>query len=498
MPGSGLDVTGATLAELGLHQAPDPEIRSSGICLNSGGAESGFLFAALPGSNRHGAEFAGEALDRGAVAILTDQCGAGIVANSLAGTKAQLVVVENPHAELARVAARWFAAAPATAVAVTGTNGKTSVVSMCRQIWQLLGRNAVSCGTLGIEGVYSARLQHTTPDPVTLHRHLAGMAAQGVSHVALEASSHGLAQYRLDGVALSAAAFTNLTHDHLDYHVDEKSYFNAKAGLFDRVLDPGAAAVICTGSPYGTDMAAIAAARGQRVLTIGGTGADIEMLAQRAAGTGQSVRFSWEGGQHQISLGLIGEFQAWNLLTAVGLVIAAGEDPEAVIAVLDQIRPVPGRMQLAARRENGAAVFVDYAHTPDALQASLSALRQHCLGRLVVLFGAGGDRDRKKRPAMGGVAQTEADAVIITDDNPRNEDPASIRSEILGACRDCLEVGDRAEAILRGVAMLGPGDVLLVAGKGHESGQEIAGVTHPFDDVEQASMAAHILDGQGA
>ena len=488
----------ATLASLGLTGAPNPEFGVAGIAASSQAAAPGFLFAALPGTNAHGAEFATDAVERGASAILTDAAGKRIAAKTFIGSGVQLIEVEEPRAALSRAAALWFGAAPETVVAVTGTNGKTSVVSMCRQIWHRLGRHASSSGTLGIEGAFSARLAHTTPDPITLHRRLAEMAAADVTHVAMEASSHGLAQNRLDGVALTAAAFTNLTHDHLDYHESEDAYFAAKAGIFDRVLPPDGTAVICVNGSRGREMADVAFRRGQRVITVGGAGSDIELKAQQLTGSGQLLRFSWNGRRHQVALALIGGFQAWNILTAAGLTIAAGEDSEAVFSVLDRIGAARGRLQLAARRRNGAVVFVDYAHTPDALQASLTSLRQHFVGNLVVLFGAGGDRDRQKRPVMGQVASRHADAVIVTDDNPRTEDPADIRSQIMSRCPDAVEIGDRAEAIVRGVELLGPGDVLLVAGKGHESGQEVAGAIHPFDDLEQASIAVNALDGSGA
>ena len=324
------------------------------------------------------------------------------------------------------------------------------------------------------------------------------MAAAGVTHVAMEASSHGLAQNRLDGVVLTAAAFTNLTRDHLDYHRSEDEYFTAKAGLFDRILPPDGTAVICVNSKRGRDMADVALRRGQRIITVGGAGSDIELKAQQLTSAGQLLQFAWNGRRHQAALGLIGGFQAWNILMAAGLTVAAGEDSETVFSILNRISAARGRLQLAARRRNGAVVFVDYAHTPDALQASLTSLRQHFVGNLVVLFGAGGDRDRGKRPVMGQVASRHADAVIVTDDNPRTEDPAAIRSQILSRCPNAVEIGDRAEAIVRGVELLGPGDVLLVAGKGHESGQEVAGTIHPFDDLEQASIAVNALDGGGA
>lgn len=373
----------ATLASLGLTSAQNPEFAVAGIAVCSQMAASGFLFVALPGINAHGAEFAAEAVERGASAVLTDAAGRRIAAETLIGKDVQLIEVEKPRAALSRAAALWFDAAPETVVAVTGTNGKTSVVSMCRQIWHHLGCHAASLGTLGIEGAFSARLSRTTPDPITLHQRLAEMAAADVTHVAMEASSHGLAQNRLDGVKLTAAAFTNLTHDHLDYHETEDEYFAAKAGIFDSVLPPDGTAVICVNGSRGREMANVALRRRQRVISVGGAGTDIELKAQQLTSSGQILQFSWHGRRHQTALGLFGGFQAWNILTAAGLAIASGEDSEAVFSVLDRISAARGRLQLAARRRNGAAVFVDYAHSPDALRASLTSLRHHFVGNLV-------------------------------------------------------------------------------------------------------------------
>ncbi len=488
----------ASLAELGLGRTGCPDFSVSGLSSSSRTVVRGELFAALPGSRCHGARFVEDAAERGAAAVLTDSEGQMIAADRADQAGLPLVVVDNPRAALAVAASRWFGKGPDTVAAVTGTNGKTSVVSICQQIWQLNGRAAASFGTLGVQGAWSARLNHTTPDPITLHRRLAQSAAAGVTHVAMEASSHGLTQHRLDGAQLCAAAFTNLTHDHLDYHGSKEAYFNAKAGLFDRVLPRGRTAVICMLSGAGAEMAEVAAKRGQRVISVGGRGSSLALLQQQFTRGGQLLRFSWDGRIYESALGLIGGFQAWNALTAAGLAIAAGEDPDRVFSSISDVAPVRGRLQLAAKRQNGAVVFVDYAHTPDALRASLTSLRQHFTGRLVALFGAGGDRDRMKRPLMGEAARRHADAVIITDDNPRREDPARIRSEILRGCPRSIEIADRAEAIARGADMLGPGDVLLVAGKGHESGQEVAGAVLPFDDCEQASIAVNALDGTGA
>ncbi|MFA7434138.1 MAG: UDP-N-acetylmuramoyl-L-alanyl-D-glutamate--2,6-diaminopimelate ligase [Gemmobacter sp.] len=488
-----------TLAELGLTARGGREARVTGLAVDSREVREGFLFAALPGSRVHGAEFITYALRMGAGAVLTDAEGARIAADVLVASDAALVVAEDPRQTLAGAAALWFGAQPEVMVAVTGTSGKTSVTSFTRQIWQALGFAACNLGTMGVEGDWEAPLAHTTPEPITLHRALAAMAAEGVTHAAMEASSHGLDQRRLDGVRLAAAGFTNFSQDHLDYHAGFDEYFAAKAGLFARVLPEDGVAVINTDDERGRQMRDLALGRGQRLLEIGrGEGAALRILGQRYDATGQELRFSWQGAARQVRLDLIGGFQAENVLAAAGLAIGAGAGAEAVLAALPGLRTVRGRMQLAATRANGAAVFVDYSHKPGALVSALQSLRPHVMGRIVVVFGAGGDRDRLKRPLMGQVAAEGADVVYVTDDNPRTEDPAAIRAEVMQGCPDANEVGDRAEAILRGVDALGPGDALLIAGKGHESGQEIAGRVYPFDDVEQASIAVAALDGAGA
>jgi UDP-N-acetylmuramoyl-L-alanyl-D-glutamate--2,6-diaminopimelate ligase len=488
-----------SLSALGLTPGTGGDRRVTGLSVDSRTVKEGHLFAALPGTRVHGGEFVIYALRMGAAAVLTDAEGARIAADALAEHDAALIVVEDPRLALARAAARWFDRQPEVAVAVTGTNGKTSVATFTRQIWAVLGHAAANIGTTGVEGAYDAPLAHTTPEPVTLHRLLAEMAAAGVTHVAMEASSHGLAQRRLDGVHLAAAAFTNFSQDHLDYHESFDAYFAAKAGLFTRVLPDDGGAVINLDDPKGPVMAALAASRGQRLLTVGRSeAADLRIEAQRFDATGQELRFRYRGVVRQVRLDLVGGFQAQNALMAAGLAIVTAEAPDAVFGALGHLATVRGRMQLAATRGNGAAVYVDYAHTPDALATALGALRPHVMGRLVVVFGAGGDRDRTKRPLMGRAAAAHADLVFVTDDNPRGEDPAAIRAEILAGCPGATEVGDRAEAILRGVDALGPGDVLLIAGKGHETGQTVGDDVFPFDDSEQASVAVAALDGAGA
>lgn len=485
-----------TLGELGLTAQQGRAAQITGLAVDSREVKEGFLFAALPGTRVHGGEFIQYALRMGAGAILTDATGARIADAELAQSDAALIISEDPRQVLAYCAALWFGAQPDVMVAVTGTNGKTSVASFARMIWAELGHEAINLGTTGVEGAWSAPLQHTTPEPITLHRILAEAARAGITHAAMEASSHGLAQKRLDGVHLQAAGFTNFTQDHLDYHADFDAYFNAKAGLFARVLPEDAVAVVNIDDARGADMAAIASGRGQDLVAVGRMeGADIKLTAQRFDSTGQEIFFSWEGHGFRAYLPLIGGFQAENVLLAAGLVIGCGEAPERVFETLEHLRGVRGRMQLAARRENGAAVFVDYAHTPDAVATALSALRPHVAGRIIAIIGAGGDRDAAKRPLMGRAAAENADAVIVTDDNPRSEDPAAIRAEVMQGCPEATEVGDRAEAILRGVDMLQSGDALLIAGKGHESGQIVGDDILPFDDAEQASVAVAALEG---
>jgi UDP-N-acetylmuramoyl-L-alanyl-D-glutamate--2,6-diaminopimelate ligase len=484
-----------TLAELGLTAMAGRQVEVTGLAVDSRAVRDGMLFAALPGVRAHGASFIPMALSQGARAVLTDPEGARLARDALAADDAALVVAEDPRQTLAFAAALWSGAQPDVTVAVTGTNGKTSVATFTRQIWERLGYDAVNLGTTGVEGAVSAPMSHTTPEPITLHRILADCAEAGVTHAAMEASSHGLAQKRLDGVRLVAAGFTNITQDHLDYHPDFEAYFDAKAGLFSRVLPEDGVAVINIDDPRGTGMAEIATARGQDLITVGRRpGADLHLVAQRFDATGQVLRFDWEDSTHQVRLDLIGGFQAENVALAAGLAIGAGADPERVFDTLPEMRTVRGRMQLAARRETGAAVFVDYAHTPDAVATALKAMRPHVMGRLFAIVGAGGDRDRGKRPLMGQAAAEFADRVIVTDDNPRSEDPATIRAAILRGCPGAQEVGDRAEAILRAVDALGPGDALLICGKGHETGQIVGDDVLPFDDAEQASLAVSVLD----
>ena len=484
------------LTELGLTAQAGRRAKVCGLAVDSRDVRDGYLFAALPGTRVHGGEFIQYALRMGAAAILTDAEGARIAAMALAESDAALIVAEDPRQTLAYAAALWFGAQPPIMVAVTGTNGKTSVSSFCRQIWTALGHATVNLGTTGVEGAWEAPLAHTTPEPITLHRALAGAAEAEVTHAAMEASSHGLQQRRLDGTRLAAAGFTNFTQDHLDYHATFEDYFDAKAGLFTRVLPENGTAVVNLDDAKGAAIVAFARKRGQSVLGVGrAEGADLRLLDQRFSATGQALRFTWRDTPKHVQLDLIGGFQAENVLLAAGLVIAAGEAPEDVFRAMAEMQTVRGRMQLAATRSNGAAVFVDYAHTPDAVATALSALRPHVMGRLIAIVGAGGDRDPGKRPLMGQAAAENADQVIVTDDNPRSEDPVTIREAVMEGCASAMNVGDRAEAILRGVDALQAGDALLICGKGHETGQIVEDQVFPFDDCEQASVAVAALDG---
>lgn len=486
----------STLAALGLTAQGNRNPTVTGLSVDSRDVRDGALFFALPGSSVHGGEFIQYALRMGAAAVLTDPQGAQIARKELAASDAALIIAQDPRGALAQTASLWFGAHPETAIAITGTNGKTSVATFARQIWIEMGLAAVNLGTTGIEGAWTHPLKHTTPEPITLHRALAQARAHGITHVAMEASSHGLDQRRLDGVVLSAAGFTNFTQDHLDYHHTFDAYFDAKMGLFTRLLPDDGVAVINIDDPKGAQVVEIAQARGLEVITVGrNPAARLHLTGQRFDSTGQEILFDWQRASHKARLNLIGGFQADNVLLAAGLVIAAGGDPEEVFDTLPYLTTVRGRMQHAASRRNGGSVFVDFAHTPDAIATALQAMRPHVMGKLVAIIGAGGDRDAGKRPLMGQAAAQHADIVFVTDDNPRTEDPAVIRAAVMTGCPDASNVGDRAEAILRGVDALGPGDALLIAGKGHESGQTIGDDVLPFDDVEQASVAVAALDG---
>ena len=465
----------------------DPEI--AGLSADSRNVRPGFLFAALPGSRLDGRNFAAEAVIGGAVAILTTTA-TGLELPERA-THVPILTDANPHQRLALLAARFYGRQPHTIAAVTGTNGKTSVVHFTREIWSVLGKPAAGLGTLGL--ITPGRRRPgalTTPDPVALHRELAALVDGGIEHVALEASSHGLNQFRLDGVAVAAAAFTNLTRDHLDYHGDMALYRTAKDRLFTELLAPGATAVLNADSGEFSRLAALCRENGHPVLAYGTRqGADLRLLACRPDTRSQLLQLEILGGRCEQPLPLIGEFQAMNALAALGLVVATGEPVDRVAAALGKLTGVPGRLQLVAEH-NGGAIIVDYAHTPDALATVLGALRPHTRERLIALFGAGGDRDHGKRPLMGALAARLADRVYVTDDNPRSEPPDQIRRAILAAAPSAVEFDDRRRAIEAAIAELRRGDVLVIAGKGHETGQIIGSKTYPFDDAEIAREIA--------
>jgi UDP-N-acetylmuramoyl-L-alanyl-D-glutamate--2,6-diaminopimelate ligase len=467
---------------------PDPEI--IGVTADSRRVEPGFLFAALRGTTRDGRSYAAEAVARGAVAILTDDPDAlGLDSDQRA--RIAIVTDPNPQRRLALLAARFYPRQPWTIAAVTGTNGKTSVAHFTREIWTAMGHPAASLGTLGLISAAGRRAGAlTTPDPIALHRDLSELPAGGVEHVSIEASSHGLAQYRLDGIAPAAAAFTNLSRDHLDYHGDMESYRAAKERLFTELLPAGRVAVLNADIPEFRRLAVLCQEREHRIVAYGiAPDAELRILHRLPRPFGQHLATDLFGERHDIELPLVGAFQAMNVLAALGLVLATGGDLAAAVAALAHLPGVPGRMQLVGKTGAGAPVFVDYAHTPDALATVLTALRPHAEERLVVVFGAGGDRDRGKRPLMGQVAAELADRIVVTDDNPRSEDPAAIRRAILAAAPGAIEIGDRREAIGGAVAELRAGDVLVIAGKGHESGQIVGREVLPFDDAVVAREA---------
>ncbi len=442
------------------------------------------LFAAMPGTKVDGMAYAASAVERGAVAILA---GANADAGSLS---VPVLRAAEPRQALARLAARFYGAQPQTVAAVTGTNGKTSVAAFLRQIWAASGFEAASLGTVGIvTSKGEIPLAHTTPDPVSLHKHLAALAAEGVTHLALEASSHGLDQYRLDGVRIAAGAFTNVTRDHLDYHPTFEHYLNAKLRLFRELMAPGAPAVIDVDSPGADAVTEAARAAKLDVLTVGHGGDGIALEGIERQGFKQRLFLTCDGQAYSVDLPLAGAFQASNALVAAGLALGLGARVDEVFAALSKLEGAKGRLEYVGETAEGAPVFVDYAHTPDALVKALEALRPYVTGRLHVVFGCGGDRDKGKRPEMGWAAASYADAVYVTDDNPRSEDPATIRSEILARASCAAEIASRAEAIATAVAALKQGDVLLVAGKGHEAGQIVGKEVIPFSDHEAVAGA---------
>lgn len=471
----------------------DRNVEIRDIATDSREVTPGALFVAVPGERHNGAQFVPAALKQGASALLI----ASRVVLDMPAT-VPVVRVEKVRASVAKMAACFYAPQPKYVVGVTGTDGKTSTVNFARQLFELHGQKAASIGTLGLVSPNKMLDEHfpqinTSPEPVLMHRTFLELAAHQVQHVAIEVSSHGLAQHRVDGVRFTAAAFTNLTRDHLDYHGTEEAYAAAKRRLFDEVLQPGSVAVINADDAHAKQMIEAAAARGITVETYGKQGKDYQIIALAANEAGLKAEVKIKGKTHQLDLPLYGEFQLYNMLAAVGLVHACGIDAQALVQSLAQLKAIHGRLEEAATLKNGARCFVDYAHTPAALENILRTMRTHTKGKLHVVFGCGGDRDVGKRPQMGAAAIAYADHVIVTDDNPRSEDPAKIRAEIMKAATGATEIAGRKAAIEHAVTQLHSGDVLVVAGKGHENYQIIGEQKHAFDDAETIRQAVRAL-----
>ena len=456
----------------------------TGFAIDHRKVAPGTIFGAFPGARVNGEDFIPAAIAAGAIAIVTRP---GV---TVAG--AFHITADPARAAFARLAALFYAPFPQTVVAVTGTNGKTSTAELTRQLWDLAGHVAASIGTLGVTTAHDqVTTGLTTPDVVTFLANMAGLQREGISHASFEASSHGLDQFRTEGLPVRAAAFTNLSRDHLDYHGTMSAYFAAKLRLFtDVVDDDGTAVVWADDEPWSGRVIAAARARGLKVVSVGTAGETLMLKSRTPTALGQTLVVTADGRDHSIALPLIGAYQAANALVAAGLVIACGGAVAATLAQLARVRPVRGRLERAVIARSGAPVYVDYAHTPDALEAAAAALRPHTRGRLILVFGAGGDRDQGKRPLMGAAAVAIADQVIVTDDNPRSEDPAMIRAAILVAAPGASEVADRRAAIATAIAASGADDVVLIAGKGHEQGQIVGAQVLPFDDVQVARECA--------
>ena len=473
------------LSRLLQHDAALPkggDVFVEGITSDSRAVKPGFVFAGLPGTKVDGSAYVEQAFASGAIAAI---CQTG----SYKGAGA-VIETKNPRRLLALIAARFYDRQPDTIVAVTGTNGKTSVSVFVRQIWAAMGFRAASLGTIGVVGPDGSEyLAHTTPDPVQLAQIAAKLRDDHVQHLAIEASSHGLAQYRLDGLRLTAGAFTNLTRDHLDYHTTLEAYFDAKMRLFEELLPQGSPAVINMDSPEGGEVLKRALKAGLKPFTVGAKGTDLRLVHSAGNGMGEELTLESAAGQHDVSLPLVGGFQVSNALVAAGLVIASGGEIHLVLHALESLKGASGRLELVGTSKTGANVFVDYAHTPDALENAISALRPYVKGKLHLVFGCGGDRDKGKRPLMGAAAAKLADVVYVSDDNPRSEDPAQIRKEILAAIPKAQDISDRAKAIAVAVAALNQGDILLVAGKGHEEGQTVGSTVIPFRDHDAVKAA---------
>lgn len=455
----------------------------TGFAIDHRKVAPGTVFGAFPGARFNGEDFIADAIAAGAVAI---------VARPQANVAGAVHLSDaEPRRLFAQLAARFFAPFPDTTVAVTGTNGKTSTVELTRQLWRLMGQKSASIGTLGVTtAVDQVSTGLTTPDIVTFLSNMSGLRREGITHAAFEASSHGLDQFRTEGLPVQAGAFTNLSRDHLDYHGDMDTYFNAKMRLFDEVVADGGAAVVWADDPKSADVVARASRRGLRILTVGTQGETLRLVERTPTHLGQTMIVEADGKRHKINLPLIGAYQAANALVSAGLVIATGGDTTKVLEFLGRVQPVRGRLERAVLNKAGAPVYVDYAHTPDGLRAAIEALRPHTRGKLIVLFGAGGDRDAGKRPQMGKIATDLADVVIVTDDNPRSEEPSTIRAAIMAGAPGATEISGRRAAIAAAIAQAGADDIVLLAGKGHEQGQIIGDRVLPFDDVTVARECA--------
>ncbi len=461
----------------------DSDSEVTGFAIDHRKVTKGNVFGAFRGAMFNGEDFIPAAVEKGAVAV---------VARPEARVEGAVHLAdEKPRRLFAQLASKYYGPYPQTVVAVTGTNGKTSTVEMTRQIWRMLGHRSASIGTLGVTtSDDQVKTGLTTPDIVTFLSNMAGLKRMGISHVAYEASSHGLDQYRAEGVPLTAAAFTNFSRDHLDYHPSMDAYFEAKMRLFDEVIEPGKTAVIWTDDAESDAVIARAKARGLQVMTVGRKGETIRLVEQTPTPLGQTLILEHEGNEHRLALPLIGAYQASNVMTAAALVLATGGEWRAVFSAMGRVAPVRGRLERAVISRAGAPVYVDYAHTPDALEAAIMALKPHVEGKLIIVFGAGGDRDQGKRAPMGQVAARLADVAIVTDDNPRSEDPAKIRADILAGAPGAIEVAGRKDAIARALEMATGGDIVLLAGKGHETGQIIGTRVLPFDDALVARECA--------
>jgi UDP-N-acetylmuramoyl-L-alanyl-D-glutamate--2,6-diaminopimelate ligase len=461
----------------------DSDSQVTGFAIDHRKVTRGNVFGAFGGAVFNGEDFIPAAVQKGAVAVVARPDAKVEGAVHLAD--------EQPRRLFARMASRYFGPYPETVVAVTGTNGKTSTVEMTRQIWRMLGHRSASIGTLGVTtSDDQVKTGLTTPDIVTFLSNMAGLKRMGISHVAYEASSHGLDQYRAEGVPLAAAAFTNFSRDHLDYHPSMDAYFEAKMRLFDDVIGPGGTAVVWADDPMSAEVIARARRRGLRLMTVGRNGETIRLVEQSPTPLGQALILEHDGKPHRLALPLIGAYQASNVMTAAALVLATGGEWRDVFSAMARVSPVRGRLERAVISRAGAPVYVDYAHTPDALEAAIMALKPHVEGKLIIVFGAGGDRDQGKRAPMGEVATRLADVAIVTDDNPRSEDPAKIRADILAGAPGAIEVAGRKDAIARALEMAKTGDIVLLAGKGHETGQIIGTRVLPFDDALVARECA--------